>query len=57
MKTIIFFASVVPGAAFAHGGHAPLQQGVHEISHAAPALGVGILLIAAGAAAFKRWSS
>lgn len=55
MKTLITLAVLLPGAAFAHGGHAPLPEAAHGMTHAAPLLGVALIAVAAVLALRGRW--
>jgi len=53
MKKLTAFIALLPGAAFAHGGHAPLYGPSHDSYHIAPLLGVA-LIVAALALAMLR---
>ncbi|MCR9107377.1 hypothetical protein [Marivita sp. XM-24bin2] len=55
MKPLLTFAVVLPGAAFAHGGHAPLPEAAHGMTHAAPLLGIAVAAVAAVLALRSRW--
>lgn len=55
MKTLFTLAVLLPGAAFAHGGHAPLPDVAHGMTHAAPLLGVAMIAVAAVLALRSRW--
>ena len=57
MKKLTTLFAVLPGAAFAHGGHAPLPETVHSFSHAAPAIGALVVAAAIGLALVQRWRS
>ncbi|MCV6596196.1 MAG: hypothetical protein OIF40_03810 [Mangrovicoccus sp.] len=49
-------AAFLPAAALAHGGHAPLPQAAHELSHGLPYLALGVL-VAGGLALIYRGRS
>lgn len=55
MKPLLILAVILPGAAFAHGGHAPLPEAAHSMTHAAPLLGVALIAVAAILALRGRW--
>ncbi len=55
MKTLLTFLAVLPGAALAHGGHAPLPEPAHGLSHVGPALGAFVIVLAVGLALVQRW--
>ena len=55
MKTLLTFAVVLPGAAFAHGGHAPLPEAAHGMTHAVPLLGVAVVAVAVVLVVRSRW--
>ena len=58
MKTpAILMATILPGAALAHGGHAPLPDALHGMSHAAPIIGGVVIATAIGLAIANRWRS
>ncbi len=46
MKHVLYLTLCLPGAAFAHGGHAPLPEPAHAMSHLGPVIGVGVILAA-----------
>ncbi|MGH1416984.1 MAG: hypothetical protein ACRBB0_26100 [Pelagimonas sp.] len=47
MKRIFSLFTLIPGAAFAHGGHAPLPAGAHEVSHMVPVIVLGVIVVSA----------
>ena len=55
MKKLIASLTLLPGAALAHGGHAPLPEAAHGFTHAAPLLGVALIAVAAVLALRSRW--
>ena len=55
MKTLLTLAVLLPGAVFAHGGHAPLPEAAHGMTHAAPLLGIALIAVAAILALRGRW--
>lgn len=55
MKRFIVLASVVPGAAVAHGGHAPLPDSLHGLSHGGLLAGAAVVLLAVGVVCYQRW--
>lgn len=57
MKTLLTLAVLLPGAAFAHGGHAPLPEAAHGMTHAGPVLAVIVIAVAAFLALRNRWFS
>lgn len=57
MKKLSTLFVVLPGMSLAHGGHAPLPEAAHTVSHAAPLIGVGLICVAVGLAIHNRWFS
>lgn len=57
MKKLFAVLAVMPGAALAHGGHAPMPAGAHELSHAAPVVGGVIIVAALALGLMQRWRS
>lgn len=57
MKRLTFLLTVAPGLALAHGGHAPLPEPAHAVSHAGPVVGVIVIAMAIGLALAQRWRS
>ncbi len=57
MKKLATAFAVLPGAAFAHGGHPPVPEMVHSVSHAGPAIGALVVAAAIGLALAQRWRS
>ena len=57
MKKLIPTLAVLPGAAFAHGDHAPVPDIAHGMSHTGPVLGALIVALAVGLALAQRWRS
>ena len=55
MTTLLTLAVLLPGAALAHGEHAPLPEAAHGMTHAAPLLGVAVIAVAAVLALRSRW--
>ncbi len=49
MKRIATLLALIPGAALAHGGHAPVHEAAHGFTHALPAmigvLGIGLAVL------------
>lgn len=49
MKKLVILSAVLPGAALAHGGHAPVPEMAHGLVHAALPFGLVIAaLVIAG---------
>ncbi len=57
MKRLTFLLTLSPGVALAHGGHAPLPEPAHAMSHAGPVLGAIVIALAIGLALAQRWRS
>ena len=57
MKKLITLLAVLPGAAIAHGGHAPVPEVTHGLTHAGPVLGALVIALAVGLALAQRWRS
>ena len=57
MKKLILALSLCPGAVLAHGGHAPLPEAAHGLSHMAPVAGAVVIVTALGLALHSRWRS
>lgn len=57
MKKLAVFFAFLPSISLAHGGHAPLPEAVHAVSHAGPLLGAGLICAAVGLAIYQRWLS
>lgn len=55
MKNLLVLTALVPGMASAHGGHAPLPEPAHVVSHANPVLGALLVGAVLGVVLFKRW--
>ncbi len=53
MKKLTTLLVLGPGAAFAHGGHVDLAGPVHDGFHAAPLIGVVLIVVAVGLAALR----
>ncbi len=47
MKRLALLSVVLPGAALAHGGHAPVPETVHGLVHTAPLALVGVAAVLA----------
>lgn len=57
MKKLLFLTAIVPGGAFAHGVHAPVPEASHGLVHAAPVIGLAVIVIAGGLALRQRYLS
>lgn len=57
MKHLLTLAALAPGSAFAHGAHAPVPEAVHTVSHAAPFIGAGLIVLVVGVALHQRFLS
>lgn len=57
MKHLATLITLLPGAALAHGGHAPVPEAAHAMTHAGPILGVAAIALAIGLALAQRWRS
>ena len=57
MKKLCTLLAVLPGAAFAHGGHAPVPEVAHGLTHTGPILGALVIALAVGLALAQRWRS
>ncbi|MEX0339107.1 MAG: hypothetical protein AB3N11_08725 [Arenibacterium sp.] len=57
MKRFATLTILFPGAALAHGGHAPVPEAAHALSHAGPAVGALVIVLATGLALTQRWRS
>ena len=57
MKRLVTLMTVLPGAALAHGGHAPVPEAAHGMTHAAPLLGGALIVAALALLIHKRWAS
>ena len=55
MRKTLALIALSPGAALAHGGHAPVPEALHAASHALPVVAVIIVALAIGLAALERW--
>lgn len=44
MKYLIFLLTLLPGAALAHGGHAPVPDAVHSALHVSILVAFGVVL-------------
>lgn len=55
MKKLTLLLAGFPGAVLAHGGHAPLPEPAHSVSHAAPVLGIIVIAAALALALTQRW--
>lgn len=53
MKKLATLLVLGPGSAFAHGGHVGLAGPAHDTFHAAPLIGVALIVIALGLAALR----
>ncbi len=53
MKKLATLLVLGPGAAFAHGGHVDLAGPAHGSFHAAPLIGVALIVVAVGLAALR----
>lgn len=45
MKQLFPLFALIPGSAFAHGDHAPMPAGAHEVSHMAPAIALAVIAL------------
>ncbi|BBU54915.1 hypothetical protein KU6B_11800 [Mameliella alba] len=57
MKRLVTLMTVLPGAALAHGGHAPVPEAAHGMTHTAPLLGGALIVAALALLIHKRWTS
>lgn len=57
MKRLATLAVLFPGSLFAHGGHAPMPEPAHAMSHAGPVIGGIVIALAIGLALAQRWRS
>lgn len=57
MKKLATLLALVPGMSLAHGGHAPVPEPVHAVSHAGPLLGLALICIAIAITVYQRWMS
>ena len=57
MKKLAILFAFFPDFSFAHGGHTPLPDAAHAVSHAGPLLGAGLICAAVGLAIYQRWLS
>ncbi|WP_299629189.1 hypothetical protein [uncultured Tateyamaria sp.] len=57
MKKFATLLALVPGMSFAHGGHAPLPDTVHNVSHTGPVLGATLIIGTIAVLAYQRWKS
>ncbi|GFE63753.1 hypothetical protein [Litoreibacter roseus] len=57
MKRLTALAALLPGSALAHGGHAPVPEIAHGLSHVGPFVGLVIIAIAGGVILYQRWLS
>ncbi len=57
MKRLITLATLMPVSALAHGGHPPVPETVHGLSHAGPILGFAIVVITGAVVLYQRWRS
>ena len=53
MKKLTTLLVLGPGAAFAHGGHVDMAGPAHDSFHAAPLIGVALIVVAAGLAVLR----
>ncbi|MDJ0640731.1 MAG: hypothetical protein QNJ20_18055 [Paracoccaceae bacterium] len=54
MKKLTTLLVLGPGSAFAHGGHVELAGSAHDSFHAAPLIGVALIVVVIGHAALRR---
>ena len=57
MKRLITFAALTPVSALAHGGHAPVPETVHGLTHAGPLFGLAIVTVTGAVVLYQRWRS
>ena len=57
MKRLTLLLTLSPGLAMAHGGHAPVPEAPHAMTHAGPVLGTLVVALAIGLALAQRWRS
>lgn len=57
MKKLATFLTVLPGISFAHGGHPPLPEATHSLTHLDPVLGFGLICVVVGVVLHRRWTS
>jgi len=57
MKKLLFLSAALPSAALAHGGHAPVPEVAHGMTHIGPGLGLATIVLVAGLAVYRRWFS
>lgn len=57
MKKLATFLTVLPGISFAHGGHPPLPEAAHSLTHLGPVLGFGLICVVVGVVLHRRWTS
>ena len=55
MKRLATLMTLLPGAALAHGAHAPVPETAHSTAHAAPVLVALLVAATVGLALYARW--
>lgn len=55
MKRLLTLVALFPGAAFAHGGHAPVHDVAHGLKHAEPVIAALVIAGVIGYHLAKRW--
>ena len=45
MKYLTSLMALLPGAAMAHGTHAPVPDELHNVTHVLPVVGITILIV------------
>ena len=54
MKKLSLILTVLPSLSLAHGGHAPLPEPAHGLSHAMPVLVQVVIAVVLGALLWQR---
>ena len=57
MKKLTLAFTLCPGVVLAHGGHAPLPEAAHSVSHAGPVLGALVIAATLALVLHNRWRS
>ena len=55
MTRFAVLASLIPGAAVAHGAHAPVAEAAHGLAHGAPVAALLAVTGALGLVLYRRW--
>ncbi|NHX27233.1 hypothetical protein HA397_25025 [Escherichia coli] len=57
MKKLVALSAVFPGAALAHGAHAPVPEAAHGLAHAGGVLAGAVIVLVLAALLWQRWVS